>query len=124
MPDNLDPLRVFLTSFAISSLGGLAALLRNNKPIDTRKIVSAMLYSGLMGLIIALLWYKYFDGQGNTYFLLGVSGLAGIGGTTAVDFIIQVIKKGGVHIEINPGDGSDKKPDPQEQDDDDEDQKS
>lgn len=116
-PDKLEPIRVFLTSFTISSLGGLAALLRGNRDITPREIAAAMLYSGLMGLIIALLWYNYFDGQGNVYFLLGVSGLAGIGGTTVVDFIIQVIKKGGVHIEINPGDGSDK-PAPEDKNDD------
>lgn len=102
--NRLEPLHVFLSAFAISSLGGLAALLRSNRELSLRAVVSAVLYSGIMGLIIALLWYNWFDGQGNLYFLLGVSGLAGVGGTTVLDFIIQVIKKGGVTINIAPGD--------------------
>lgn len=104
MPDKMTPFQVFLASFSIASLGGLAALLRSERELTWRSTISAILYSGVMGVIIALLWYNYFDGKGNLYFLLAVSGLAGIGGTTAVDFVIQVIKKGGVHISINPGD--------------------
>ena len=102
--DKMTPFQVFLASFSISSLGGLAALLRSERELTWRSAASAILYSGMMGVIIALLWYNFFDGKGNLHFLLGVSGLAGIGGTTVVDFVIQVIKKGGVHISINPGD--------------------
>lgn len=105
MQNEFDPLRIFLAAFTISSLGGLAALLRSKRDITWRIGISASLYSGLMGLIIALLWYNYYDGDGNMYFLLGISGLAGIGGTTVVDFIIQVLKKGGVNITIAPVDG-------------------
>lgn len=103
LQDKLGPLTVLLSAFTISSLGGLAALLRGQKELNWRIIVSAILYSGMMGLIIALLWYTYFDGKGNIYFLLGVSGLAGMGGTTFVDFLIQVIKNGGLNITIDPG---------------------
>lgn len=104
MQDKFEPFKVFLSAFAISSIGGLAALLRSRQPLSPRTILSAVLYSGLMGLIIALLWYNWFDGQGNIYFLLGISGLAGIGGTTVLDFIIQVIKQGGLTINISAGD--------------------
>ncbi len=103
MPDKMTPFQVFLASFSISSLAGLAALLRSERELSWRAAASAMLYSGMMGVIIALLWYNFFDGEGNLYFLLGVSGLAGIGGTTVLDFVVQVIKKGGVHISISPG---------------------
>jgi hypothetical protein len=106
MQERFDALKIFITAFSISSLGGLAALLRSHKEISWRSGISAFLYSGIMGLIIALLWYNVFDGQGNVYFLLGVSGLAGIGGTTVLDFLIQVIKKGGLTINIVPGDES------------------
>ena len=114
MPDKLTPLQVLAASFAISSLGGLAALLRSDRDLCWRNAASAILYSGIVGLIIALLWYNVFDGKGNMYFLLGVSGLAGIGGTNLVDFLIQVVKKGGVHISINPGDRP-KPPDPDQE---------
>lgn len=102
MLDKLDPMRAFAAAFAISSLGGLSALLRGGQPLTVRGIAAAMLYSGLVGLIIALLWYEYFDGKGNIYFLLGVSGLAGVGGATVVDFAIQMLSRGGVDIHITP----------------------
>lgn len=102
--DKFDPKLALSAAFAISSLGGLAAMLRSNKPLNFRVVVSAFLYSGMMGLIIALLWYNYFDGSGNIYFLLGVSGLAGVGGTTVLDFVLQALKHGGVNITISPGD--------------------
>ena len=104
MPDRLSPLQALVAAFSISSFGGLAALLRSDKPITWRAAIAAVMYSGMMGLVIALLWYNFFDGKGNVFFLLGVSGLAGIGGTTAIDFLIQVIKKGGVQITITPQD--------------------
>lgn len=94
MNGKLAPLHIFLSAFAISSIGGLAALLRSKKQISARTIFSALLYSGMTGLIIALMWYEFFDGQGNIYFLLGVSGLAGIGGATIIDFIVQLFKTG------------------------------
>lgn len=98
---------VLLSAFAISSLGGLAALLRSHKPLNLRTVLSALLYSGMMGLIIALMWYNVFAGRENLYFLLGVSGLAGIGGVTVVDFIVQVFKRGGLNVRIEPKDGED-----------------
>ena len=87
--------KVILAAFGISSVGGLAALLRSKKPLTWRNVAAAFLYSGMMGLCIGLLWY-------NIPFLLGVSGLAGIGGTTVVDFIIQLFRKGGFDVIIRP----------------------
>jgi hypothetical protein len=99
--DQLDPLRVFLSSFGVSSFAGLAALLRSGKPISPLSVFSAMLNTGLVGLAIALIWYQQFRGSdANVYFLIGVCVLAGLGGTTAIDFIVQVCKRGGLHITI------------------------
>ena len=103
--EKLESIKVLAAALAISSVGGLAALLRSNKPITVRAVLSALLYSGLVGLIIALLWYNFFEGKGNIFFLLGVSGLAGIGGTTVLDLIIQLLKNGGIDISIRPKEG-------------------
>jgi len=103
MPERFGPLQVLLSCFSISSLGGLAALLRSGKPLTWRAVGTAVLYSGITGLVIGLTWYNYFSGQDNLYFLIGVSGLAGLGGTTLLDFAVQVIAKGGLHITVNPG---------------------
>lgn len=98
MDDKIEPIRMFFAAFGIASFGGLAALLRSQKPITIRSLVAAVMYSGLAGLIIMLLWYNYFLGNGNLYFLLGVSGLAGVGGTTVVDFLLQAFKSGGLNL--------------------------
>jgi CHASE2 domain-containing sensor protein len=98
--DQYDAWKVILAAFGISSVGGLAALLRSNKPLTARTVAAAFLYSGMMGATIGLLWYNYFDGQGNIPFLLGISAMAGIGGTTLADFVIQFMRRGGLDISI------------------------
>ena len=90
MADPVTPFGVFTASGGIASLAGLAALLRSGKPLTVRSVISAVLNSGIMGFAIAGLWYSYF--QGNTYFLIGMCALGGLGGTTFVDFAVQVLK--------------------------------
>jgi len=98
MQDELDPLKIFCSTFAISSFAGLAALLRSGKQLSFRVIASAMLNSGLLGLGLAFLWYNYF--RGNVWFLMGVCLLAGLGGVTLVDFVCQACKYGGVELHV------------------------
>lgn len=94
MTDKLSPLQVFGSCFAIASCAGLAALLRSRKQLTWRLITAAFLYSGLFGLVIGLIWYNYCGGQDNVYFLIGVSGLAGLGGTSLLDFAVQGLANG------------------------------
>lgn len=102
MQEKFDPLKVLVAAFTISSLGGLAALLRSKQQLTYRNVMAALLWSGLSGLLIGLTWFNYFNEQGNIFFLLAVSGLAGIGGTTVMDLLIQMFKAGGVNITISP----------------------
>lgn len=105
MQDKLTPFDVFVSCFSISSLAGLAALLRNGKPLTWRMVAAAVLYSGIFGLVIGLLWFNYFGGQDNIYFLIGVSGLAGLGGTTLLDFVVQGLANG-FNIKITTSDAA------------------
>ena len=105
MEPKYTPLQIFFAALGLSSFGGLAALLHSGRSLTVRALLNAIVYSGAMGLGIALLWYNYFDGQKNVHFLLGVSLFAGIGGVTLLDFIIQVFKNGGINITISPNDG-------------------
>ena len=93
MSDNLSPFQAFISAFSVSSLAGLAAYLRSNRELTVRGTISAMLNSGLLGLAIAFLWYNYFNDNGNIWFMLGISLLAGLGGISVLDFVIQVAKE-------------------------------
>ena len=112
MLDKLSPFQVILACLALSSVGGLAALLRSGAHLCWRSIFAAMLYSGVFGVVYGLIWFNYFDGgDQNYFFLIGSSGLIGLGGTTLIDFIVQVIAKGGINIVIHPKDDDEKEED-------------
>jgi len=99
-----DPYKLFWSAFGIASFAGLAALLRSGKRVTITAVMSAMLNTGLMGLAIALLWYTKFADEKNLYFLIGVCLLAGLGGTTLMDFVFHLCKKGGFSIVIKQDD--------------------
>lgn len=95
MQEKLTPLQVLLACFTISSMSGLAALLRSGRELNWRGIFSAILYSGTFGLIYGLIWFNYFDGADQNYFfLIGSSGLVGLGGVSLIDFVVQGILHG------------------------------
>lgn len=94
----LTPGQVFMACFAISSIAGLANLLRTTKAITLRAAMAATLYSGLFGLVIGLVWHNYFAPT-NQYFLIGVSGLSGLGGMSLIDLIVQLFLNG-INIKI------------------------
>lgn len=103
MQNKLDPLTLFVLSFLISSLAGVAALLRSSQELTVRTILSVILNTGILGLGISLLLFTYF--KDNAYFLIGLSVFAGLGGLTFVGFILQVFKQGGVDITVAPKSG-------------------
>jgi len=78
--------------FLIASVGGLAALLRSGQALSKRLVISAFLNSGLMGLVIALILWENFNGQ-KPHLIIGVSVLAGLGGMTTFDLVLQWIRK-------------------------------
>lgn len=101
-----EPWWVFLSCFGMSSIAGLAQLLRSGQKLTVRTTASALLYSGMAGLIIGMLWFNYFDGTGNLYFLIGISGLAGIGSASVIDFLTQLIAgQVGLNIRVSGGKG-------------------
>ena len=101
MQDKLEPLNVLGASSLIASVAGLAALLRSKQRLSVRNVLAAILYSAVAGLLIALLWYKKFGGDdGDLYFLMGVSGLAGAGGISILDLAVQTLRSKGIVINI------------------------
>lgn len=91
-PSVVSPWLLFGGVFIVASLGGLAALLRSGQDITRRQVASALLNSGLVGVIIALiLWGRY--GAEDPFLLFGVSILAGFGGATTIDLLVQYVCK-------------------------------
>lgn len=88
-----DPLRLFGLSFGISSVAGLAALLRSRQKLTTRYILSACLNSGCFGAGVAMIWYEWYGGAQYPWFMLGVSLLAGLGGTSLMDFVFETVRE-------------------------------
>ncbi len=103
MPYRLTPLQVLLSCFTISALGGFFSYLRSDRKFELRYAAAAMFYSGITGLVIGLLWYTWFAPD-NMFFLIGVSGLAGLGGSTAIDIVLKLLKSGGINIVVKPND--------------------
>lgn len=93
MEPTLDPHVVFPLTFCISSFAGMAAHLRAGKEFKTLPVITALLNSGFFGLGICFLWFKYYQGKGDLWFLFGVCTFAGLGGATLIDFTVEVIKQ-------------------------------
>lgn len=99
MSDGLAPCILFLLAFAVSALAGLGQVLRGNRPLTPRGVFSAGLNSGALGLVVGMLLYTWF--KDNTWFLLGLCLLAGLSGMSILNFIMTVVRRGGVDVEIN-----------------------
>jgi hypothetical protein len=87
---------IFVASFALAAFAGLAALFRSTMPISRRSVLSAILNSGFLGLALSLLWFHKF--AHNLHMLVGVCLLAGLGGNTTLEFILQAFRSGGLNI--------------------------
>lgn len=98
-----NPIGVFISAFALSSFAGLAALLRGGAKLTWVSVIAAMLNSGLLGTVIVMIWYTQF--VDNIFCLLGGAILCGMGGMTAVDFIITAIKKSGLNVTFSKDSG-------------------
>ena len=95
MQNPLTPLQVLLGCLTVSSLAGLAALLRSKQALTWRSVIATCLYSGMFGLIYGLIWFEWFNGQAqNFFFLIGSSGLVGLGGASLLDFVVDGLLNG------------------------------
>ncbi len=95
IPNQLTPFQVLTGCLTVSSLAGLAALLRSKQALTWRNVVATCLYSGMFGLIYGLIWFEWFDGEHqNFFFLIGSSGLVGLGGASLLDFVVDGLLNG------------------------------
>lgn len=82
---------LFACAFFASAFAGLAALLRFGKRLTPFTVTSAMLNSGMLGLAIMLLRYDENSTLGSVYQLLAICILAGLGGSSLLDFCLFVL---------------------------------
>lgn len=88
----MEPMKVFASIFLLAAIGGVAALLRGKARLTARLVISACLNSGLIGLVIALIWYSQYKDT-NLWFLIGISVLAGLGGNTTIGLGMLYLRK-------------------------------
>lgn len=94
MDHKWDPIKVMTALTVLNGLAGLAALLRSDERVTPRSILTACLNSAFMGLIVALIWWHWFNADGTSvYFVAAVSLLAGLGGNTTFYFVAQMIQR-------------------------------
>ena len=101
-PD-LSPLLVFVLAFALSACAGLAALLKFGKQPTGYGILSAMLYSGMSGLGVAMVWYTTVDGNKGVYVMLGGCIGVGLTGAKVSDVLLNVFA-GKIKVSLTPPD--------------------
>ena len=92
-------LLVFLCSFVLAALAGLAALLRSEAQLTRKALLSASLNSGLLGLAICLIWYTRFTS--NLFLLVGLTIMAGMGGTATVEWAVKAFRNGGFSVRVS-----------------------
>lgn len=91
---NYDPIWVALAMMWLGALAGLAAFLRTTKPdakITVRAIAAAMLNSALFCGAICTLMFHHFGAE-SLLLTIGVSILAGLGGNSAIGFVLQLLE--------------------------------
>lgn len=96
----LSDLAVVLGAFAVSSLAGVAQLLRSHEELNVRVVLAALLYSGVIGMGIGLMLSAYVQ---DVRIVLGVSALAGAGGASVLDFIwvcLQLFFQGKLSVTV------------------------
>lgn len=97
-----DTLLLFVSAFAVSGLAGLAALLRSGAPLRVLGICSSVLNGGLLGMGLSMVWLESF--RETPHVLVGLCILLGLGGVPTLEFILGLLRRGGLTIRV--GDGS------------------
>ena len=90
MPDNMSNL-ILLAIVPVTSLAGLANLLRTNQPLTKIAVASVMLNSGLFGIVVASYMIHQL-GSESLLLTLAVSTLSGLGGNAVIDFAFEIFK--------------------------------
>lgn len=94
MPTHPSPFLVedyilWAVAFSMSSIAGLAWLLRSTSKVNFRTATSSLLNSGVIGVAVAIVSREY--GGCTTQACLGFSLMAGIGGVTFVELAARSI---------------------------------
>lgn len=92
--DLKDPTHLAGAAFAVSSVSGLAAMLRSNQPLSWRLVFAAWLNSGIFGFAIFIIWLEYWGIEKHVFLAFGICALAGLGGVSLIDFALSAIQTG------------------------------
>lgn len=87
----MDHFALFATAFAVSALGGLAALLRSKLALSRKNVASYTLNTGAAGLALSLLWFQTL--KESPELLVGLCVVVGLSGIAGVEFVLDVAKR-------------------------------
>jgi uncharacterized membrane protein len=90
--DFISPWLFFGGVYLIASIGGIAALLRSKEPLSARYVFSALLNSGIAGLIVGMVMWHVYEGK-QPYLIFAISAAAGLGGATTLDVLFHLVMK-------------------------------
>lgn len=82
---------LFATAFAVSALGGLAALLRSKLAVSRKNVAAYTLNTGVAGLALSLLWFQTF--HASPELLVGLCVVVGLSGMVGVEFVMDAAKR-------------------------------
>jgi hypothetical protein len=86
-----SPIWIFVAAAFLSTLGGLAYLLRTTEgAITSRKVFTYGLNTGLAGLALCMVWYSKFQDQ--IYVLIGLCMFVGLMGPAGVEWLLSIVK--------------------------------
>lgn len=80
-----------LIIYCVCSLAGLAHLLHDGERLPPTKVAGAIMMSGFAGVVVFLILFERLEGS--PHLLAGISVLAGIGGASTLDFLLELAKR-------------------------------
>lgn len=90
--DSWSPLAIIsIIIFPLTSLAGLANLMKSGKPLEWRAVFSVALNSGLLGVCIATGMIHKF-GTESLMMIICISVMSGLGGNAMIDFALETFK--------------------------------
>ena len=86
------PDHLFLFTYCVSALCGLADLVRSHRPLTVRSVLGTILVCGAIGCGLGMLLYDYADGANHPWRVVGPGMLFGVR-VIRVDDVKEIVRR-------------------------------